>query len=107
MGYYTSFKLTMHESADSPALLFSPLLAEALSEHFDDVNEASAYTYSKWYDSDDTMRDLSRDFPDVLFRLKGEGEEAGDLWVVWAAQGKLQECRGVITYPDFDEEKLA
>lgn len=34
----------------------------------------------KWYDHEADMIQMSREFPDILFELTGEGEEAGDLW---------------------------
>ena len=50
----------------------------------------------KWYGHEDDMRKLSKRFPDYLFVLEGEGEEAG----------KMQECRAEIIFPVYDPEKL-
>lgn len=60
----------------------------------------------KWYDHDDDMRWLSNKFPTVLFTLKGEGEESGDLWVKYYKGGKCQEARAEITFADYDEALL-
>lgn len=35
---------------------------------------------TKWYENEDEMLELSQEFPEVLFKLHGEGEESGDIW---------------------------
>ena len=52
------------------------------------------------------MARMSNKFPTVLFTLRGEGEKAGDLWIKYYRGGKVQGCKGIITYDDFDPSKL-
>lgn len=59
-----------------------------------------------WYDHDVDMKWLSEKFPTVLFTLKGEGEESGDMWIKYYRNGKCQECRAEIVFAPFDESKL-
>jgi hypothetical protein len=60
----------------------------------------------KWYDHEDDMRNVSKNFKDVLFVLTGNGEEAKDMWVKYFLNGKMQVENAVITYGEFDKNKL-
>jgi hypothetical protein len=42
------------------------------------------------------MRILSRAIANVLFKLSGEGENAGDIWVGYALNGKWQKQKAKI-----------
>jgi len=95
MGYYTHYELEM-----TPDL---PEVREALDE------SDFAYAFEddcKWYEHEAEMIAFSERFPDVLFKLSGEGEEAGDLWRKYFKAGKMQNCPAEITYEPFDESKL-
>lgn len=60
----------------------------------------------KWYDHEKDMKKLSKLFPDTVFSLKGEGEEAEDIWFKHFKNGKMQECYAKITFDEYDESKL-
>ena len=99
MGYYTHYEIEM--TPDLPevraAIEDEEYMAYAIGEGGDSC---------KWYDHEADMWALSRRFPDVLFELSGEGEEAGDLWRKYFKAGKMQSCPAQITYEPFDESKL-
>ena len=60
---------------------------------------------SQWsYDGD--MLGLSREFPDALLTLTGEGEENVDMWRRYYYNGKAQVAKAIITYPEFDPALL-
>ena len=61
----------------------------------------------KWYEHDRDMREFSRNYPEVLFILKGAGEESDDLWISYYKNGKCQSEKGKIVYEPFDETKLS
>ena len=60
----------------------------------------------KWYDNEDDMLLLSKEFPDVLFKLHGEGEDNKDIWDKYFMNGKMQYCPAEIICPPFDRAKL-
>ena len=60
----------------------------------------------KWYDNEDDMLLLSKEFPDVLFKLHGEGEDNEDIWDKYFMNGKMQYCPAKIMCPPFDRAKL-
>lgn len=55
-----------------------------------------------WYDHDTDTVKLSVMFPYLLFILSGEGEEAGDIWKMWARNGQAHkvQARIVLDEPD-------
>ena len=60
----------------------------------------------KWYEHTEDMCRVSKKYPNVIFSLYGNGEEDGDMWVEYFMNGKFQVEKAVITYADFDPEKL-
>lgn len=59
-----------------------------------------------WYEHEKDMRAMSEKFADVLFTLRGEGEEGGDIWVKYFLNGKMQVAQAKFVIDDFDESKL-
>jgi len=49
---------------------------------------------------------MSKDIPNVLFALAGEGEESGDLWRAYYLNGKTWRSKAEIVYPPLDRTKL-
>lgn len=99
MGYYTNYSL----SADKE-------LPETFGDNFESVTgyilDGMDLYYAKWYDHDKDMKKISTLYSDILFTLKGEGEEPGDLWIAYYKNGKVQLENAQITYSPFDESKL-
>ena len=64
----------------------------------------TAYFYSwdsvKWYDHKDQMAEISKMFPDYVFRLYGVGEDHNDMWYEYYRNGEYEECAARITYPE-------
>jgi hypothetical protein len=52
--------------------------------------DGSSYDSVKWYDHVENMREMSKAIPNVLFHLSGEGEDSGDIWDLYALNGKTQ-----------------
>lgn len=61
---------------------------------------------AKWYEHEMDFLEFSKKYPDVIFQLSGEGEEAGDLWIKYFKNGKMQKREAKITYESYDEKEL-
>lgn len=87
MGYYTNHTLQIiggHED----------ILREIIDNDPDtfyglDI-DGSPMDSVKWYSHEEDMRRISKEYPDLVFKLSGEGEEAGDLWIEYHKNGKMQ-----------------
>ena len=69
-------------------------------KYYDDSHSAyfDAYEEAKWYDHAYDMVKFSKLFPNVTFKLHGEGEESGDLWNEYFHNGESEECQAHIIY---------
>ena len=110
MGYYTNYTLTW-ESDDKVTDWEIEDYIENLDPDSDDGYGIYAAYHDgcndmKWYEWQEHMVKFSMEFPEVLFKLEGKGEEHGDLWVAYIKNGKVQLCKAKITFDDFDESKL-
>jgi hypothetical protein len=99
MGYYTYFELEVKSGNGW------------MQEYKDDLKEIVGYNPlledTKWYSFEKDMRELSLCCPSTVFMLSGSGEENGDLWKAYFLNGKMQMCKAMITYDDFDHSKLS
>jgi hypothetical protein len=107
MGYYTEYSLYIEAKTDIDAKFIMHNLFEdedyarmALEE------DGSTGEACKWYDHEIDLISFSLKYPDVIFKLMGDGEESNDLWVKYFKNGKIQKCKGIINYEPFDESKL-
>jgi hypothetical protein len=53
----------------------------------------------KWYHHEDDMIALSKEYPDIVFVLEGEGEEAPDFWRMWVCNGEWEKVYAELVYP--------
>ncbi len=100
MGYYTNYELNFN--TNNP---------EEETKILNRIQEISGYTYLfsqevKWYDHDKDMLQLSREFPDIVFTLDGEGEENGDIWKAYYHNGKFVKNRAEIKFPEYNPNDL-
>ena len=121
MGYETRYSLDVGivkvlkevkgiDSYGNPATIF----VEEYIDHEkleNEISKLSGYSYlfsdsCKWYEHEKDMRTISKKYKDVLFKLSGEGEESGDIWVKYFKNGKMQSCPARIEFDPFDESKL-
>lgn len=98
MGYLTQFNLKVIGQTDIAH-------EEEISDQYYDgwpVFEES----SKWYTYQEDMKEYSIQYPELLFRLEGWGEDRDDMWVCYFKNGKMQKSNATISFEEFDESKL-
>jgi len=92
MGYYTDFTITTDSSAIITDLICTAL-AEISGYEFEDGN-----ANGKWYDYEDHITQVSKQFPFVLITVDGEGEVSGDIWRLYARNGEVEKVTAQITF---------
>lgn len=109
MGYNTSYKLNLAEVSVNEKVK----IEAAMKAYEPDYGEGwllgiycGDAVDCKWYKHEMEMKAFSSMFPTALFVLTGEGEDPEDLWIKYFKNGKMQECRAIITYPPYDEREL-
>jgi hypothetical protein len=103
VGYYTCYEL---EIVGGHYELLQNIIANDREMFYGLEMNVETYYSVKWYDHEQDMKQLSKELPAYVFKLSGNGEESGDLWVKYFKSGKVQKCEAKITFDDFDENKL-
>ena len=110
MGYYTRFTASVH----GPKPIYDKFVEDSKSEKtFSDyaleldfwLGMSNNYDELKWYNWQRDCENLSKDYPNLLFVLEGEGEENDDMWKAWFRNGKSVVVRAKIVFeePDLNE----
>ena len=80
MGYRTYFQINAdHEEKHEEMWLWAKDNIPELEYSVDNF-EGGCSDYNKWYDWHEDMLKLSCYFPEVTFKIHGEGEESLDIW---------------------------
>jgi antitoxin component YwqK of YwqJK toxin-antitoxin module len=104
-------KLKKIQSGETQQKMSSADVMESLREK----NESARYAFDengnteselKWYDFHEEMIAFSKEYPNWLFTLSGEGEESGDIWKAYYVNGKYQQEKAKIVFDPFDMQKL-
>lgn len=109
MGYYTEYNLEIKTDANK--------YDDALRKAVEKLKELGVIDYAlyedlescdtcKWYEHESDMKKVSEFVEDVLFELKGIGEESDDMWIKYFKNGKMQTCKAKIVYESFEETQL-
>lgn len=106
MGYYTYYTM---EAVDTNTN--GPLSVEKereICKRLWEISEDAIYKGDrfydclndvlKWYSHKDDMITLSKEFPEVMFMLEGEGEERDDNWRFYVQNGEWEICYGRIVF---------
>lgn len=70
----------------------------------DQINSAFLCEDMKWYDYYENMVTISALFPEIIFHLRGDGEDSDDLWEADFMNGVGQQR--VARIPHFDKEEF-
>jgi hypothetical protein len=103
MGYYTRYELEIQNGSNDliqELREFSEVASWAIDKNGLTEDEA------KWYDHQEELQVFSKLHPTVIFKLIGVGEDSQDFWHEYYMDGKMQNCKGVITYPQFNSDLL-
>ena len=114
MGYYTWYSMEARHIKNEEEFnsLVSELRHSEIMEqddnggvfsdatYYDDSHIAyfAAYDEAKWYDHTYDMVKISKLFPDIAFRLRGDGEERGDMWYEYFQNGYSEMCPAHVTF---------
>ena len=107
MGYYTTFKL---ETDDDQPHVCPTCGSNAVRNHEEILYKRFGCNLfeeaTKWYSWEQDMLEYSKEYPDVLFTLEGQGEEAEDRWAAYFKNGKWQFEKAEMQIAAFDLDKL-
>lgn len=109
MGYYTRYKLTVvNQDHNQYALLTQFMATKPETSEGYEWREVFNMTSDniKWYSYRQDVLNLSVEYPDLVFKLHGDGEEPGDMWNHYFKNGLEQRCKVKIVYDEYDESKL-
>jgi hypothetical protein len=109
MGYNTNYDLSVINAEHPQYVLFETWITnkpETLSGYKLLPFFLGKADSCKWYEWNEDMLAVSKMFPDLVFCLHGEGEENGDAWYAYFKNGKVQLCRAIIKFDEYDEAKL-
>lgn len=122
MGYYTRFELSTKNNKYkvSDIAYYMKKAAHNADNYYPFKHKFDNYLFNenifdleidsdgeyKWYEHHEEMLELSKQFPETIFCLYGNGEENGDTWYQYYKNGKSQYCPAKITYDEYDESKL-
>lgn len=70
-------------------------------DSWDDNGVEQVLYESKWYDHEKDMVKLSKEFPNVIFHLSGDGEEQGDVWKeIYSGGAKQKSLKAKIVFEE-------
>lgn len=116
MGYITDFTLSIEQNEKNiPLEDINEFIKNEKTKNDDFMyvfyDEDLEYNYDlygegKWYEFEDDMTKLSKAFPEVVFKLSGDGEETDDVWVTYYMGGKSQSAKRTVIVEEFNPNKL-
>jgi hypothetical protein len=109
MGYYTNYELVAMRGEVDDNFITELRALTGYDEFFGYASTGEFYVNDvKWYKYNEHMIEISQRYPNLVFRLRGNGEEAGDIWQTFYKNGKRQHWKLPldVIYPEYDENLL-
>ena len=112
MGYYTHYGIMMHPEQDTAreTEIMRAIAAKIYEEDPSNISDSNAIWCLSdsmgWYDHEEDMLEISKQFPEIIFVLYGEGEAHDDLWRKYFANGEYEEAYAEIVYPKLKNPKF-
>jgi hypothetical protein len=107
MGYLTDYKLSIVKDDGKVSLKDIKEELEKITYYkFVLCADYLEKNDAKWSSNRKDMIKISKKYPNVVFKLQGNGENIDDFWISYYKNGKSQFAPGVIVYEDYDEGKL-
>lgn len=102
MGYYTSYILTIHEDGDRYVYI-----QDAIKEIIERIKYNPFIESCRWYEHENDIAWLSRQYPGTVFLLEGEGEDGViDVWKKYFKDGLMQRVNAEVAFAPYDSSKL-
>lgn len=102
MGYYTNFTIKLSDNNNIDNIV--KRLREISGYDWDYSDEI--YDFCKWYEHENDMHELSKEYPDIVFTVFGNGESFDDVWCEYWKNGMVQNANRCIVYDDYNEDEL-
>ena len=116
MGYLTNFSLEMKKDSRTKESFFEILKTfsemkgfsyiykcnkEEIKKAYQDEDFYELYIGEwKWYECETELEKIGRKFPNVLFKLKGEGENREDVWELRILGEKKERKEMILVLPE-------
>lgn len=107
MGYYTYYSLEVHgiKNVKEHKALQEIISKDCYAFRTDDCDDYDCEAYFpasdevKWYEHEENMIKISKQFPNMTFCLEGVGEDREDMWRKYFHNGDVEYCPAHIEYP--------
>lgn len=100
MGYYTKYdiKITGFDDVNQAVKIAKEY---DLRDYDISYTELTAFYEGKWYEWESESINITRNYPNILIEIYGEGEESGDIWKARVRDGQCERIKGKIIFDDF------
>ncbi len=103
MGYCSNYFITVNTDDEKKAKEIFKAIEDRSGYNIekDDSPDSGIVFDAKWYDSDDDLMEVSKEFPETVIEMDVEGEERDDNWTIRVKNGEKEIVRAVTVTPPF------